>query len=73
VHVDTMGLAERVRATLVQSALEAYEDAAVRGLCCEGAWEAAVTAMRRQNLSLVVSEPPLGQETKNPRLQEGNG
>jgi hypothetical protein len=48
--------AERVRAALVQTALDAYEDAALRGLCCEGAWEAAVSAMRRQNLNLVLTE-----------------
>jgi hypothetical protein len=43
-------LAERVRAALVQAALDAYEDAAVRGLCCEGAWEVAVAAMRGLDL-----------------------
>jgi hypothetical protein len=56
VKVDSLRLAERVRAALVQSALDAYEDAALRGLCCEGAWEAAVWAMRRQNLSLVLTK-----------------
>lgn len=56
VNIDSMRLAERVRAALVQSALDAYEDAALRGLCCEGAWEAAVSAMRRQNLSAVLTE-----------------
>lgn len=43
-------LAERVRAALVRAALDAYEDAAVRGLCCEGAWEVAVAAMRGLDL-----------------------
>ena len=43
-------VAERVRATLIRAALEAYEDAAVRGLCCEGAWEVAVGAMRDLDL-----------------------
>lgn len=43
--------AERVRLALVQCALEAYEDALARGLCAEGAWEAAVGAMRRLDLS----------------------
>jgi hypothetical protein len=33
----------------------AYEDAAVRGLCCEGAWEVAVDAMRGLDLSRVVA------------------
>ncbi|MFN2569048.1 MAG: acetyltransferase [Candidatus Dormibacteria bacterium] len=56
-NVDSIRLAERVRAALVQSALDAYEDAALRGLCCRGAWEAAVSAMRRQNLNRVLTEP----------------
>lgn len=42
--------AERIRAALVQAALEAFEDAGVRGLCCEGAFEAAVAAMRTLDL-----------------------
>ena len=43
-------VAERVRAALVQTALDAYEDAGVRGLCSEGAWEVAVAAMRGLDL-----------------------
>lgn len=53
-------VAERVRTTLLQAALEAYEDAALRGLCCEGAWEVAVGAMRDLDLRQVpgvVREP----------------
>ena len=40
-------LAERVRDAVVRAALAAYEDAGMQGLCHEGAWEAAVSAMRR--------------------------
>jgi hypothetical protein len=43
--------AERVRERLVQCALEAYEDALARGLCAEGAWEAAIGAMRKLDLA----------------------
>ena len=39
-------LAERVRAALLEHALAAHEDARLQGLCMEGAWEAAVSAMR---------------------------
>jgi aminoglycoside 6'-N-acetyltransferase I len=42
---DLRGL-EEVRNKLIQAALQAYEDASVQGLCAEGAWEAAVSAMR---------------------------
>jgi aminoglycoside 6'-N-acetyltransferase I len=37
---------EEVRGQLVSAALRAYEDAGLQGLCGEGAWEAAVSAMR---------------------------
>jgi hypothetical protein len=43
-------LAEIVRRACIAAALEGYEDAAMRGLCSEGAWEAAVSAMRRLDL-----------------------
>jgi hypothetical protein len=53
VKPDHERLAERFRAALVQAALQAYEDAGVRGLCPEGAWEAAVAAMRTLDLHQV--------------------
>jgi hypothetical protein len=40
------GVPEAVRAACVDAALQAYEDAALQGLCAEGCWEAAVGAMR---------------------------
>jgi hypothetical protein len=43
-------LAERVRAALIEHALAAYADAGVRGLCAQGAWEAAVGALRSLDL-----------------------
>ena len=42
--------ADAVRAALVAAALSAYEDASMRGLCPDGAWEAAVSAMRSLRL-----------------------
>ena len=50
-ETDPRRVAEEVRAALVRAALMAYEDAAIRGLCCEGAWEVAVGAMRELDLS----------------------
>jgi hypothetical protein len=55
---DALLVAERVRAALVRTALAAYEDAALRGLCAEGAWEVAVTAVRQLDLSEALSAPP---------------
>jgi hypothetical protein len=48
--LDIERFAEDVRAAVVQSALTAYEDAAMQGVCSEGAWEVAVAAMRRLDL-----------------------
>lgn len=39
-------LAEHVRAACLQAALDAYEDAGLRGLCAEGRWECAIDAVR---------------------------
>jgi hypothetical protein len=50
----TQPVAERVRAELIRTALAAYEDAAVRGLCAEGAWEVAIDAMRKLDLATAV-------------------
>jgi hypothetical protein len=43
-------LAERVRAALIEHAQEVYADAGVRGLCAQGAWEAALGALRSLDL-----------------------
>lgn len=53
---DVRDVAERVRAALVREALRAYEDAGLRGLCREGAWEVAVSAMRNLDLSEAVAQ-----------------
>ncbi len=42
--------AERFRSALLEAALRAYEDAGIQGLCAEGRWEAAVSAMRSVDL-----------------------
>jgi hypothetical protein len=42
--------AERIRAALIRAALDGYERAAMSGLCCEGAWETAISAMRQADL-----------------------
>ncbi len=54
-NADPRELAEQVRTALVEAALSAYEDASVRGLCAEGAWEVAVGAMRSLDLSRLVA------------------
>ncbi|MDE2150386.1 MAG: acetyltransferase [Gammaproteobacteria bacterium] len=41
---------EGIRRALIDVALRAHEDARLSGLCAEGAWEAAVDAMRSLEL-----------------------
>jgi hypothetical protein len=50
-------VAERIRRAVVESAVRAYEDAGVRGLCEEGRWEAAVDAMRSLDLKPILEAP----------------
>jgi len=38
--------AEATRQACIAAALAAYEDAGVLGLCAEGRWEAAISAMQ---------------------------
>lgn len=43
-------LAESVRQACIQAALDAYEDAGIAGLCAEGRWEAAISALQSLDL-----------------------
>lgn len=49
-------IAEAVRAACVRAAIEGYELAGMDGLCAEGAWEAAVEAMRGVDLAAVLRQ-----------------
>jgi hypothetical protein len=45
--------ADAIRRALIDAAEAAYEDAGIQGLCAEGRWEAAVSAMRRVDVEAV--------------------
>ena len=49
-------VAEAVRQACVRAALEGYERAAFDGLCHEGAWEAAVDAIRALDVNSIVQK-----------------
>lgn len=49
-------VAEQVRDACVRVALNAYENARMDGLCHDGAWEAAVGAMRMLDVERIVAE-----------------
>ena len=48
--------AKRVRQASVDAAVQAYEDAGVLGLCAEGRWEAAVSALKTVELTPLLRE-----------------
>ena len=49
-------VAEAVRAACLRAAMQAYEDAGVRGLCQEGRWEAAVGAIQSMDLDRLLAD-----------------
>jgi hypothetical protein len=58
--MDLEDLAKRIRHACIVAVLQAYEDAGVQGLCAEGRWEAAVSALKTVELA------PLLREFKEP-------
>ena len=49
-------MAEAVRGACIRAALEGYERAALDGLCHEGAWEAAVDAIRALDVNSIIQK-----------------
>lgn len=49
-------VAELVRDACIQAALDGYRDAAISGLCHEGAFEAALDAIRMLDLTAVLEQ-----------------
>lgn len=63
---DPLELAGRVRTACVLAALDGYERAQIAGLCQEGAWEAAIDAMRMIDLKAVLQEQAAGPPPPGP-------
>jgi len=51
-------LAETVRTACLKAAQEAYENAGISGLCEEGRWECAISAIRSLDLASVINALP---------------
>lgn len=49
-------VAESIRQACIDAAVEGYERAAMSGLCHEGAWESAISAIRMLDLEALVDE-----------------
>jgi hypothetical protein len=58
-HDRSSMVAETVRTALLDAAMQAYEDAGIRGLCADGRWEAAVAAIRALDVSGLI-QPAAG-------------
>ena len=55
---QSIALAMEVRDRCIETALQAYENAAISGLCCEGAWEAAISSIKMlESESLLANLP----------------
>jgi hypothetical protein len=50
----TQAIAEAVRTACIEAALDGYEIAAMNGLCHEGAWEAAISAMQTLDINALL-------------------
>ncbi|MGE0822064.1 MAG: acetyltransferase [Candidatus Binatia bacterium] len=56
VSAEEQRLARIIREACIQAAREGYEQAAMSGLCHEGAWEAAIGAIQRLDLEALLKE-----------------
>ena len=59
-------LAEHIRQSCISGAIEGYERAAISGLCHEGAWEAAISAMRMLDLTALLDSDDPDSEPSRP-------
>ncbi len=50
-QIDCIKVAEMAKEACIQAALRGYENASISGLCREGAWEAAISAIRMLDLA----------------------
>ena len=56
---ERLAIAAGVRDACIEAALAGYEDAAISGLCGEGALEVAISAIRRLDLNATVESVDL--------------
>lgn len=54
-HLQQLKLAEAVRTACIQAAVQAYEEGGIFGLCAEGRWEYAVSALQRLDVEALFS------------------
>ena len=64
--MDIPELAESIRQATLQAAMDAYEDAGIQGLCEEGRWEAAISAMRSLDLNSLLPDDAISPRSRLP-------
>lgn len=55
---DKRRIAEATRQACIEAALSGYESAAISGLCHEGAWENAISAIRGLDIEEIIDDEP---------------
>lgn len=68
---DPRQLAEAVRAACIEAALNAYEEGGVVGLCAEGRWEYAISALRQLDLEALIQDHSRRDEERGREGQDG--
>ena len=60
-------LAKRIRQACLEAIIQAYDDGGIQGLCAEGRWELAVSALRTLDLTPLLRDFPQAssQEPRN--------
>jgi len=53
---DKKEIAEKVRQSCIEAAREGFQDASMRGLCTEGAAEAAIGAIQSLDLENIIAK-----------------
>ena len=61
-------LAKRIRQACLEAILQAYDDGGIQGLCAEGRWELAVSALRTLDLTPLLRDF-LQASTQDPRSE----
>ena len=56
IHTQQIEIAHQIKEACINAAIAGYKNAAMSGLCYEGAWEAAVSAMQMLDLDTILGK-----------------
>lgn len=55
-NITMLSIAQHVKSACIEAAIDGYQNAAISGLCHEGATEASISAIRMVNLESLVDD-----------------